>query len=145
MKDYPVVGSINVKEILIFFCILSACFESQRRTEVCPSVETLLYNSVERKVTLEVMDQKRNVRREDVAIKFHCRLQSTSSYDVIASKANWYNNCSDYDRTNFEICNVILHIFLQVHKIFYTKRSFIRRDLICACFAGFKALYPGVL
>jgi hypothetical protein len=68
-----------------------------------PSKETLLYNSVKIKVMLVVMDHKYKVRWDDVAIKFQCRRHSTSSYDVIASKANWCITYSDYDGTNVEI------------------------------------------
>jgi hypothetical protein len=54
-----------------------------------PSKEKLLYISLEIKVMLQFVDKKSNVRWDDVAIKFHCRRQATSSSDVIASRTNW--------------------------------------------------------
>jgi hypothetical protein len=109
-------------------------------------MEKLLRNSGEGKVMLKVMDHKSNVRWEGVAIKFHCWRQSTSPYDVIASKANWYINCPDYDRKNISKSTVSSFILsFKNTKFFIPKCSIKRRDFIRSSFMGFIELYAAVL
>jgi len=99
MKDYPVISPINVKGTFIF-CIVSACFASQRKTEVCPSMETLLCNSVEKTVMLEDVDHKSDVRWERRG--YHVSLQAAEHFLLRRHhfQRKWYITCSDYDRTN---------------------------------------------